>query len=199
MQRREFLLSAAATGALASSARAGVAAAAAKPAFLWGTAGAAYQIEGGNYASDLWVVEHVKPTIFAEPSGDACDAYHHVMEDIALVAALGFNAHRFSIEWSRIEPAPGQFSQAYLDHYARMVDHCRDQGIAPVVTLNHFTCPRWFAAAGGWLQQDAPELFARYCGKVAGAMAAKVAKRSSSRIGLSPSFGKPCRTLGMLG
>src|SRR5687768_7162577 len=71
--------------------------------FLWGSAGAAYQIEGSNYASDLWVMEHTQPSIFKDPSGDAVDAYHRVDEDIALAASLGFNTHRFSIEWSRIE------------------------------------------------------------------------------------------------
>ena len=163
-----------AIGALAGGAAAAAlpARAAAKSGFLWGAATAGHQVEGNNVNADIWLLEQVRPTIFVEPSGDACDSLNRWREDVALVKALGLNCYRFSVEWSRIEPAPGQFSQAYLDHYARMVDHCRDQGIAPVVTLNHFTCPRWFAAAGGWLQQDAPELFARYCGKVAGAMAA---------------------------
>ncbi|MFT3978513.1 MAG: family 1 glycosylhydrolase [Sphingomonas bacterium] len=154
------------------AATAAAAARQAKPAFLWGAATAGHQVEGNNVNADIWLLEQVKPTVFAEPSGDACDSLNRWREDVALVKALGLNSYRFSVEWSRIEPAPGQFSQAYLDHYARMVDHCRDQGIAPVVTLNHFTCPRWFAAAGGWLQTDAPDLFARYCGKVARAMAA---------------------------
>ncbi|MEI9850795.1 MAG: family 1 glycosylhydrolase [Sphingomonas sp.] len=117
--------------------------------FLWGAATAGHQVEGNNVSSDLWLLEQLKPSPFKEPSGDACDSLHRWREDIAIVRALGLNCYRFSVEWSRIEPAEGQFSQAFLDHYGAMVDHCRAQGIAPVVTLSHFTAPRWFAAKGG--------------------------------------------------
>ncbi len=165
MQRREFLLSASAAGALAVGAR-GAAATPVKPAFLWGTAGAAYQIEGGNDASDLWVVEHIKPTIFAQPSGDACDAYHHVGEDIALVASLGFNAHRFSIEWSRIEPERGQISRAGLAYYRRVLEACRTHRLAAAVTFNHFTVPRWVAASGGYADPANVAAFAAHCRRV---------------------------------
>lgn len=165
MQRREFLLSASAAGALAVGAR-GAAATPVKPAFLWGTAGAAYQIEGGNDASDLWVVEHIKPTIFAQPSGDACDAYHHVDEDIALVASLGFNAHRFSIEWSRIEPERGQISRAGLAYYRRVLEACRTHRLAAAVTFNHFTVPRWVAASGGYADPGNIAAFAAHCRRV---------------------------------
>lgn len=165
MQRREFLLSASAAGALAVGAR-GAAATPVKPAFLWGTAGAAYQIEGGNDASDLWVVEHIKPTIFAQPSGDACDAYHHVDEDIALVASLGFNAHRFSIEWSRIEPERGQISRAGLAYYRRVLEACRTHRLAAAVTFNHFTVPRWVAASGGYADPANVAAFAAHCRRV---------------------------------
>lgn len=140
--------------------------------FLWGAATAGHQIEGNNVNADIWLLEQVSPTVFAEPSGDACDSLNRWREDVAIVKALGLNCYRFSVEWSRIEPAPGQFSQAYLGHYARIVDYCREKGLAPVVTFNHFTCPRWFAAAGGWENPDAPDLFARFCDKVARAMAA---------------------------
>ena len=139
--------------------------------FLWGAATAGHQVEGNNHAADMWLLEQVTPTVFREPSGDACDSLHRWREDIAIVKSLGLNCYRFSVEWSRIEPAKGQFSQAYLDHYAAMVDHCRELGLAPVVTFNHFTTPRWFAAAGGWEQRDAPQLFARYCERVARALA----------------------------
>src|SRR5262245_55115407 len=69
--------------------------------FLWGTASAAHQVEGSNINSDSWVLEHVPGTPFAEPSGDACDHYHRYPDDIALIASLGFNTYRFSIEWAR--------------------------------------------------------------------------------------------------
>ena len=130
--------------------------------FLWGSAGAAYQIEGGNVASDLWVIEHVQPTLFREPSGDAVDSYNRVNEDIALAASLGFNAHRFSIEWSRIEPEPGQISLAAIAYYRRVLETIRAHGMTPVVTLQHFTSPRWFAAAGGFENREGVEPYARY-------------------------------------
>ena len=126
----------------------------APPGFLWGTAGAAYQIEGGNVASDLWAMEHVKPTLFPTPSGDADDVYNRFEQDIAMAASFGFNAHRLSIEWSRIEPEPGQISYAGLDYYRRVLETCRRHGLAPVVTYMHATTPRWFAAGGGFSTPD---------------------------------------------
>lgn len=134
--------------------------------FLWGTATAAHQIEGNNTNSDFWVVEHVTPTLFREPSGDACDSYHRYDEDAALAADLGFNAHRFGIEWARIEPEPGRFSEAALDHYARVLDSCRRRGLSPMVTLSHWTVPRWFAARGGFEEADSADLFARFANVV---------------------------------
>lgn len=142
----------------------------ARDAFLWGVATAGHQVEGNNTNSDIWLLEQVRPTLFSEPSGDACDSLNRWREDVAIVRALGLNAYRFSVEWSRIEPAKGQFSQASLDHYARIVAHCRDLGIAPIVTLSHFTSPLWFAIDGGWLQPDAPALFARFADRVARSM-----------------------------
>jgi beta-glucosidase len=133
--------------------------------FLWGAATAAHQVEGNNVNADLWLAEQVKPTVFHEPSGDACDSYHRYAEDIKLAADLGFNCYRFSIEWARIEPEPGKFSQAQLDHYRRMLEACHAQGLKPMVTYHHFTSPRWFAAQGGFSQPDAADLFARYAEK----------------------------------
>lgn len=165
-------------GLVAAGMTAAVAGKAATPAnsageapFLWGAATAGHQVEGNNVNADIWLLEQVKPTVFAQPSGDACDSLHRWREDVAIVRALGLNCYRFSVEWCRIEPARGQFSQAYLDHYAAMVDHCLELGLAPVVTFNHFTTPRWFAVADGWKNRDAPDLFARYCDKVARVMA----------------------------
>ncbi len=131
--------------------------------FLWGVAGAAHQIEGGNVNSDSWLLEHLPGTTFAEPSGDACDHYHRYPQDIALVAALGCNTYRFSIEWARIEPEEGEFSFAALEHYRRMLAACHEHGLTPVVTYHHFTSPRWFAAKGGWEVRANADLFARYC------------------------------------
>ncbi len=134
--------------------------------FIWGTATAAHQIEGGNVNSDFWLAENVAETIFREPSGDACDSYHRYPEDIALAAELGFNTHRFGIEWARIEPEPGVFSRAALDHYLRLLECCHAHGLAPMVSLNHWTVPRWFAARGGFEMADSPDLFARFAEQV---------------------------------
>ncbi|GLQ51915.1 beta-glucosidase [Dyella flava] len=120
-------------------------------------------MEGGNVASDVWVLEHMKPSIFVEPSGDADDVYHRFEGDLALAASLGFNAHRLSIEWSRIEPEPGQISLAELAYYRRVLEACHRHGLAPVVTFNHYTVPRWFAAAGGFETEAGIEPFVRYC------------------------------------
>jgi len=134
--------------------------------FLWGTATAAHQVEGNNINCESWVLEHLPGTIYAEPSGDACDHYHRYPADIALLADLGFNAYRFSIEWARIEPEEGEFSYASLEHYRRMLTTCHEHGIAPVVTFHHFTSPRWLHRYGGWLDEKTPERFARYCERV---------------------------------
>ena len=139
-----------------------------KPApkgFLWGTAISAHQSEGNNVNSDSWVNEHVKPTLFHEPSGDACDSYERYGEDIAIAAGIGLNCHRFGIEWARIEPVEGEFSIAVLDHYARVLETCRARGLAPMVTFNHFTVPRWFAERGGFEVADGADLFARFASR----------------------------------
>jgi len=131
--------------------------------FLWGTATAAHQVEGGNVYNDCWLLEHVPGTHYAECSGDACDHYHRYPEDIALVAGLGLNAYRFSVEWSRIEPEEGEFSRAALDHYRGMLEACHAHGLTPILTLHHFTSPRWIARAGGWQEARTAERFARFC------------------------------------
>lgn len=131
--------------------------------FLWGAATAAHQVEGNNINSDLWVLEHVQPTLFVEPSLDACDHYQRYADDIALLAGLGLNTYRFSIEWARIEPERNCFSVAALDHYRRVLATCHEHGITPMVTFYHFSSPRWFAAQGGWENRAAGDLFVRYC------------------------------------
>ena len=143
--------------------------------FLWGTAISAHQSEGGNVNSDSWLLEHVSPSAYAEPSGDACDSYHRYGEDIALAAELGFNCHRLGIEWARIEPEPGVFSVAALDHYARVLEACHAHGLKPMVTFNHFTVPRWFAARGGFEEADSPALFARFAERAAAALGDRMA------------------------
>jgi beta-glucosidase len=143
--------------------------------FRWGVATAGHQIEGNNTNSDLWLLENITPTVYADRSGDACDSYHRYEEDIALLAKLGFNSYRFSLEWARIEPTRGFFSNAELDHYHRVIDCCRKLGVDPAVTFLHTATPRWFAEAGGWMNADAPSLFARFCSTAAKALAGDMA------------------------
>lgn len=128
--------------------------------FLWGAATAGHQIEGNNVNSDWWAREQMMPGM--DLSGDACDSYHRYREDIALLADAGLTSYRFSLEWSRIEPVRGCFSRAELAHYRRMIEYCFERGITPVVTLQHFTTPQWFAEAGGWSSPEATDLFCRY-------------------------------------
>jgi beta-glucosidase len=137
------------------------------PGFLWGTATAAHQVEGGNWSNDWWAWEHDPEAPCQEPSGDACDHWHRYPDDIALCAALGFGAYRFSLEWSRIEPEDGEWSRVALDHYQRMCATCREHGLEPIVTFHHFTTPRWVAARGGWASPDTPDRFARFCARAA--------------------------------
>ena len=108
---------------------------------------AAHQIEGGNVNNDWWDWEHNPDSGTVAPSGDACDSFHRWREDVDLVAELGLAAYRFSLEWSRIEPAEGEFSLAALEHYRRICAACHGRGILPVVTFHHFTTPLWLAAA----------------------------------------------------
>src|SRR5487761_473605 len=97
--------------------------------FLFGAAVSAHQVEGGNTNNDWWWWEHLEATPCREPSGDACDFYHRYREDIALLAGLGLNAFRFSLEWARIEPAEGEFSNAALGPYRRVLEACREHGV----------------------------------------------------------------------
>ncbi len=140
---------------------------AAPKGFLWGTAISAHQSEGGNTNSDSWLLETTTPTAFKDPSGDACDSYHRYTEDLDIAASLGLNCYRFGIEWARIEPAPGMFSQAALDHYVRVLEACHARHLLPIVTFNHFTVPLWFAMRGGFEVADGADLFARFCGRAA--------------------------------
>jgi beta-glucosidase len=139
--------------------------------FLWGTATAAHQVEGGNWNNDWWAWEHNPQSPCVEPSGDACDHYHRYRQDIALLARLGFNTYRFSLEWSRIEPEEGEWSLAAIDHYRRVCESCLGSGITPMVTFHHFTTPRWVAHLGGWEEPDTAGRFASFCERAAGGLA----------------------------
>ncbi|MDQ2942310.1 MAG: family 1 glycosylhydrolase [Candidatus Dormibacteraeota bacterium] len=135
--------------------------------FLIGPSQSAHQVEGGNTNNDWWWWEHLESTPCREPSGDACDFYHRYQSDIELLAGVGMNAFRFGIEWARIEPAEGEFSQAALDHYRRMLEACRERRVVPLITFHHFTVPRWLHDKGGLAMADFPSLFARYADRAA--------------------------------
>ena len=134
--------------------------------FMWGTATAAHQVEGGNWNNDWWAWEHNPASPCAEPSGDACDHWHRYEEDLDLLAGFGFNSYRFSVEWSRIQPEDGQWSHVALDHYRRVCEACLARGLDPIVTYHHFTTPRWVAHLGGWEEPDTADRFAEFAGRV---------------------------------
>lgn len=145
------------------------------PDFVWGAATAAHQVEGGNTNSDCWALEHTKPSFFAERSADACDHFARFADDIAVLAALGLNTYRFSIEWARVEPEDGAFSQAAFDHYKRVIEACWSRGVRPMATFHHFTNPRWVTRDGGWADDRIAERFARYCAMTAGSFGGELA------------------------
>jgi len=138
--------------------------------FYWGTATAAHQIEGGNTNSDWWRYEHQADTLCQTSSGDACDSWHRYEDDLDIVQSLGLNAYRFSVEWARVEPAPGEFSRAALDHYRRVIEACHRRGLVPVVTLHHFTLPQWVADAGSFEAPDVASWLGRYAERVGEAL-----------------------------
>ncbi|WP_233506812.1 glycoside hydrolase family 1 protein [Jiangella anatolica] len=138
--------------------------------FLWGAATSAHQVEGGNVNSDWWRFEHTPGSPAGVSSGDGIDHLNRYREDFDLLASLGHTAHRLSVEWARIEPAPGEFSDAALAHYRRVLEALRERGLRSFVTLHHFTLPAWFADRGGWLGPDALAVFDRYCARVLAAL-----------------------------
>ena len=125
---------------------------------MWGASTSAYQVEGNNTNSDWWEWEQAGGT---EPSGKACDHYNRYPEDFRLAKELGHNAHRLGVEWSRLEKEKGRWDWKELDHYRSVINALADLGIEPIVTLNHFTLPRWLAREGGWLNSNTPEYFAQ--------------------------------------
>lgn len=139
--------------------------------FKWGSATSAHQIEGDNY--NVWSEWEKSPERIAQLkkegknpddfiSGKACDSYNRYEEDFDIAKKLHQNIHRFSIEWSRIEPEEGRFDFVAMRHYIAVVKALRDRGIEPMITLWHFTNPVWFAEKGGFLNKKSLEIFTRY-------------------------------------
>ncbi len=133
------------------------------PGFLWGTATSAHQVEGDNTNNDWWAWEsHPGRIAGGHRSGRACDWWRAAEADFDRMAALHQNAHRLSVEWSRLEPEPGGRDERALRRYREMLAGLRARGITPMVTLHHFTFPLWVARRGGWLWEGLPGAFSRY-------------------------------------
>lgn len=119
--------------------------------FMWGTATSSHQVEGNNRLNDWWAFEQQPGRINdGKPSGDACRQYELYKEDIALMHQLHQNAHRLSLEWSRIEPTEGNFDKAAIAHYRDVLETLHKYNIEPLLTIHHFTNPQWLTAKGGW-------------------------------------------------
>lgn len=133
--------------------------------FLWGAATSSHQVEGNNRNNDWWKWESGGKV--NEASGSACDQWGLYKSDFKLAKSLNHNAHRFSLEWSRIEPEEGKFSSEAIFHYKEMVKDLRALGMEPIITLNHFTLPLWFYERGGWLGESSGRIFARFAERAA--------------------------------
>jgi beta-glucosidase len=148
--------------------------------FLWGSATAAYQVEGYCFNTNWHQFESAvdaqgKPKIDdGQKAGAACDEWNLYKEDIQLMKDISLNSYRFSVEWSKIEPKPGEFDESALNHYSDLVDELLKNGIEPMVTLHHFTNPIWFEEKGAFTQDDSPQTFARFSEKVAQKLGSKV-------------------------
>ncbi len=153
--------------------------------FLWGTATSSHQVEGGNQANDWWAWETETGRISeGQRSGRACEWWDgRWEEDLDRAAESGQNAHRLSIEWSRIEPEPGKWDTDALDRYEQIITGALERGLMPMVTLHHFTNPGWFLEQGGWTERGGVERFEQY--------AAKVVERLKDRVALWVTINEP--------
>lgn len=131
---------------------------------IWGAATSAHQVEGNNLWNDWWAWEQKGKV--SERSGQASDHFRLFREDFKLAHSLGHTAHRFSLEWSRLEPREGEWDEAAFRHYEEVFQALESESLEPVVTLHHFTNPAWFAEKGGWLSAGAAEKFSLYVKKV---------------------------------
>ena len=151
--------------------------------FYWGAATSAHQVEGNNHND--WSEWEKSPARIADLkrrglnpdnfiSGRACDHYNRFREDFDIAKKLGHNAHRFSIEWSRIEPEEGKFDEREIEHYREIIKALRDRGIEPFVTLWHWPLPLWIQKNGGWESRKIITFFSRYCQRIASEFRDKV-------------------------
>lgn len=140
--------------------------------FLWGSATASHQVEGGN-TNNNWARWEETPGKIAKDqrAGLACDWWGgRWMEDLERAKSTGQNAHRLSIEWSRVQPTPDSWDDEALAKYVEIVRWMMNNHMTPLVTLHHFTDPLWLVDNGGWENEDTPALFARYARRVVKAL-----------------------------
>lgn len=140
--------------------------------FLWGCATASHQVEGNNTNNNWWAWEQEPGRILqGHRSGLACDWWGgRWREDLDRATEAGQNAHRLSIEWSRVQPDPDRWDEDALEHYREILRGLYDRGMTPLVTLHHFTDPLWLVEQGGWEQETVVELFVAYVHKVVEAL-----------------------------
>lgn len=131
--------------------------------FHWGVATSGFQVEGSNPDSN-WkrYVDAASPGGEVDPVNNAVDFWNRYAEDIANAAAMGANTFRLSVEWARIEPAPGEYDDEALRHYDRIIDTIRGHGMTPMITMVHFVYPGWLADRGGMLSDEAVPAFGRF-------------------------------------
>jgi beta-glucosidase len=144
--------------------------------FLWGTATSSHQVEGDDARSD-WAAWEAQPGRIHDGTraGRACEWWAgRAEEDLDRARAMGHGAIRLSLEWSRLERAPGDFDEVAFDRYAQILERARSLGLTAMVGLNHFTLPAWLAAQGGWLAPGAVDRFARYADRCARRLGALV-------------------------
>jgi beta-glucosidase len=149
--------------------------------FFWGTATAAYQIEGAwkedGKGESIWDrFAHTPGKINNGDTGDvACDSYHRWREDSALMRAMNLNSYRFSISWPRVQPSgSGPANSKGIDYYSRLVDASLEARIRPMITLYHWDLPQALEDAGGWPNRDTASRFADYVELVAHALGDRV-------------------------
>ncbi len=133
--------------------------------FLWGAGTSAHQVEGQNYFNDWWDWEIKKQPVRLR-SGHAANQYHLYEQDFDLAKSLNHNAHRLSIEWSRIEPREGEFDQKEIDHYRNVLKYLKKLNFTVMLTLWHVTLPQWIAEKGGWENGQTVKFFERFVKKI---------------------------------
>lgn len=140
--------------------------------FLWGTATSSHQVEGNNVNNNFWAWEQQPDRIIDNhKSGLACDWWSgRWREDFERIVESGQNAHRFSIEWSRVQPTPNRWDEDALDHYREMLKRLHELNISPMVTLHHFCDPIWVSELGGWENEEVVSLFETYVEKTVEAL-----------------------------